>query len=272
MDENDGDADVQYGFLGLDIGRIRYARHGQGARTLILLHGFGGDLDNWVLNIDAFGDIATVYAIDLPGHGQSVKAMPAPPVEGLARAVIEFMDRLGISAAHIAGHSLGGLLGMTMAHRAPERVQSLILVAAAGLGPELNTSFVEDFISASHRDEMQPVLELLFADPAQLNHAMMEETLVYKRVDGVSDALRALQADMVEDGRQRRILTGELASLSVPVLAIAGKADRIVPPRHTFALRKMARVSIIRNAGHMVTMEKYKTFNELLREHLLTHG
>ena len=54
-------------------GRLRYAKRGEGGETVILIHGFGGDLDNWLFNIDALAESATVYALDLPGHGQSVK-------------------------------------------------------------------------------------------------------------------------------------------------------------------------------------------------------
>ena len=47
-----------------------------------VIHGFGGDLDNWLFNIDALAELAPVYALDLPGHGQSTKAIAKP---GLAR-------------------------------------------------------------------------------------------------------------------------------------------------------------------------------------------
>ena len=45
----------------------------RGDETVILIHGFGGDLDNWLFNIDALAEKATVYALDIPGHGQSTK-------------------------------------------------------------------------------------------------------------------------------------------------------------------------------------------------------
>ena len=59
-------------------GNLRYAKRGDGAETVILVHGFGGDLDGWLFNIDALGEKATVYALDLPGHGQSTKTLDNP--------------------------------------------------------------------------------------------------------------------------------------------------------------------------------------------------
>ncbi len=55
---------------------------------------------------------ATVYALDLPGHGQSAKTLADPTVAGLARTVVAFMDALGIDRAHLVGHSLGGAIAM----------------------------------------------------------------------------------------------------------------------------------------------------------------
>src|SRR5205823_3533349 len=67
-----------YEFLDLPEGRIRYARRGGGSNAVVLIHGFGGDLDNWLFNIDALAEEASVYALDLPGHGQSVKVIGEP--------------------------------------------------------------------------------------------------------------------------------------------------------------------------------------------------
>ena len=64
-----------------------------GGETVILIHGFGGDLDNWLFNIDALAESATVYALDLPGHGQSTKSIADPSVAGLAKTVIALHGR-----------------------------------------------------------------------------------------------------------------------------------------------------------------------------------
>lgn len=268
-EESDGDDEApQHQIVELDIGTVRYAKRGEGGEDLILIHGFGGDLDNWVLNIDSFGDVGTVYALDLPGHGRSVKTMPSPPVDGLAATVLSFMDKLGIGKVHLAGHSLGGLIAILLAKRAPARIKSLTLIASAGLGPALNNAYLAGFVAASSRQELRSVFELLFTDPRQLSQPMIDELFEYKCMEGVGDALRTLHADVVVDGLQRRILAGELKSLGMPVLAIAGKQDRVVPVRQTFRLRHSIQTSIIRDAGHMVQMEKYKTVNELLRKHI----
>ena len=56
---------------------LRYLRRGQGSDVVLLVHGFGGDLNNWLFNHEALAAGRTVYALDLPGHGESTKDVGA---------------------------------------------------------------------------------------------------------------------------------------------------------------------------------------------------
>ena len=52
---------------------IRYLTRGEGGTPVILIHGFGGDLNNWLFNHEALAAKRVVHALDLPGHGSSSK-------------------------------------------------------------------------------------------------------------------------------------------------------------------------------------------------------
>jgi pyruvate dehydrogenase E2 component (dihydrolipoamide acetyltransferase) len=99
------------------------SRAGEGGTPLVLVHGFGGDLNNWLFNQPALAAERRVIALDLPGHGESGKALHRgmPRVEpggaGLARSP-------GLDRVHLAGHSMGGLVSLTVARQAPARVAS----------------------------------------------------------------------------------------------------------------------------------------------------
>ena len=164
-DDDDEDAGAKHEFVEVPAGRLRYAKRGSGAETVVLIHGFGGDLDNWLFNIDALAQTFTVYAFDLPGHGQSVKALGDASAEGFAKTVVAFLDALGIDRAHLVGHSLGGAIAIEVANLARDRVKSLSLIASAGLGPEINMDYVAGFTASSSRKDLKPQLEKLFADP-----------------------------------------------------------------------------------------------------------
>jgi pyruvate dehydrogenase E2 component (dihydrolipoamide acetyltransferase) len=247
--------------------RIRYAQRSGAGAPILLLHGFGGDLNNWLFNIDALSGSGPVFAIDLPGHGGSTKAIPSPGLDALAAAVAEFMDGLGLTAAHLIGHSMGGAVAGLVALQEPRLVRSLILISPAGLGQEINAKYIDGFVAAESRRDLKPVLQYLFADAELVSRSMVEDLLKYKRLDGVQSALRGLASALFKDGRQARNLAEELARLSLPILIIWGAKDAIIPASHAKALPN-ARVEIIDAAGHMAQMEAAGRVNDLIKGHM----
>ncbi len=266
--EDAAEAGPRYEFVETPAGRLRYARRGEGEDTVLLIHGFGGDLDNWLFNIDALGAAATVYALDLPGHGQSEKALSDPSLPGVATAVLGFMDALGIARAHLVGHSMGGALAQRVAVDAPSRVASIALIASAGLGPEINGDYIAGFVSAAGRRELKPVLEHLFHDPSTVTRQLVDDVLKYKRIDGVDTALRALADGLFPDGRQASQLADQTRAAGTRTLVVFGEGDRIIPAAHAQALADTAQVYVLPEAGHMVQMEKAGRVNELLLKHI----
>jgi pimeloyl-[acyl-carrier protein] methyl ester esterase len=97
-----------------------------GGRDLVLLHGWGLHSGAWDELVPALAARVRVHAIDLPGHGHSA-AVPAgsfdDTVEGLAAHVPK--------GSSVCGWSLGGLLALALAHRFPDRVSRLALVATS---------------------------------------------------------------------------------------------------------------------------------------------
>lgn len=263
-EEGEEEAGPRYEFADTAMGRLRYTRRGSGDNTVLLLHGFGGDLDNWLFNADALAEAATVYTLDLPGHGQSTKTIGDPTVAGLARAVVSFMDAVKIDKAHLVGHSLGGAVAMDVARASKSRVRSLALISPAGLGPDINMAYVDGFISASSRRDLKPVLENLFADGALVSRQMVDDLLKYKRLDGVGDALSALRNGVFAGGKQAVDLSGALKSSGVPALVIWGAEDKIVPASHAKAAAG-AKVEIIDGVGHMAQMEQAGKVNGLIK-------
>lgn len=262
------DAGPAYQFIEAGGRRLRYTRQGESGQTVLLIHGFGGDLDNWLFNIQALAEKHTVYALDLPGHGQSDKTLDDPSLAGLAAGVQAFMDAVGIESAHLVGHSLGGAIALQLAREAPDRVQSLALISSAGLGAEINRSYIDGFVAANSRRELKPHAQQLFADPKLVTRQLLEDLLKFKRLDGVDRALRSL-ADGLFDGDHQRSLPGEgFDPAGKPLLVIWGKEDKIIPTTHAEHAPAGARVEIIDGAGHMVQMEAANRVNALLLEHL----
>ena len=263
-EEGEDDTGPRYEFIDTAAGRLRYIKRGTADNIVLLIHGFGGDLDNWLFNADAFAEKATVYAIDLPGHGQSTKTLGDPTVARLSRAVLGFMDAVKIDKAHLVGHSLGGAIAIEIARTNKNRVKSLNLISTAGLGPDINMDFIGGFVAAASRRDLKPVLENLFADGSLVSRQMVDDLLKYKRLDGVGDALAALKDGVFAGGQQATNLSAALKSSGVPALVIWGAQDKIIPVQHAKAAAG-AKVEIIEGAGHMVQMEQAGKINSLIK-------
>jgi pyruvate dehydrogenase E2 component (dihydrolipoamide acetyltransferase) len=243
--------------------RLRVLELGGGdAIPVVFVHGFGADLNAWMFNQPALAESRRAVALDLPGHGGSLKEVDAGDAETLAAAVADALAALGIDRAHLVGHSMGGAIAATVARHYPERVASLTLIATAGLGAEINGAFIDGFVRARRRREAQEVLALLVHDPALVSRAMVEDVLRYKRLDGVQTALETIARAWFPDGRQAVAI--DLAALAMPVQLISGRDDHIIPAAHAAALAGRLPVHILDAAGHLPHMEKAGEVNRLI--------
>ncbi len=245
--------------------RIRYLRRGEGAESTVLIHGFGGDLNTWMFNHEVLASGNSVYALDLPGHGSSSKQVREGTLAEFAKVLEGFIDSIGVSKTHLVGHSMGCAVAAIFALNHPERCLSLTLIASAGLGPEIDGEYIRGFVSATRRNELRPQLEKLFADSRLITRQLVDDTLKYKRLDGVEPALRTIAAQFCPSDRQSVILREQISQLKMPVLVLWGSEDRILPASHALNLPRHVRTEILPGHGHMVHMEAASKVNAVIR-------
>ncbi|EAT11665.1 alpha/beta hydrolase [Bermanella marisrubri] len=132
---------VERSFANLQEKRIKLEEHewvyleanaDEGKETVLLLHGFAAEKDNWTRMADSLEDYH-VIAPDLPGHGESSfdsDLFYGFDVQSLRLA--RFVDALGLKQFHIVGNSMGGGIAALYAYRHPHRILSLGLIDAVG--------------------------------------------------------------------------------------------------------------------------------------------
>ena len=275
--EQDESSDSEPEYVEAGGRRLRFLKRGEGGPPAVLIHGFTGNLNNWLFNHEALAEDRAVYALDLPGHGQSSKDVGDGSLEVLVEVVQAWLDAVELPAAHFVGHSLGGAIVLALAARHPDRVLSSTLIAGAGLGPEINHEYIGGVLAADRRKQLKPHLEKLFADPSQVTRQVVDDVLKFKRVDGVASALGAIAASFVSDGKQAWRLDDQVRQLSAPLMVLWGAQDHILPVSHAETLAhsaddegrvKSIRVNIIKDAGHMVQMEAAGEVNRMLTKFL----
>jgi len=242
---------------------ISYLRRGDSGEVIFLIHGFAGDKNNWLFNHEVLAATNTVYALDLPGHGNSDKAIDDPSLEGFVRVIFGFADALKIGQLHLVGHSLGGAVSLAAALQGRDRIKSVTVISSAALGKEIDAQYVRGLTRTNSRKELKALVGRLFANEGLVTRQLVEDLLRFKRLDGVQAALESILSAFLDGDQQRVVLSEKLANLAKPIRVIWGEKDRIIPASH--AALAGADVHILPNAGHMVQMEAANEVNKLLQ-------
>ena len=247
---------------------VRYFLGGpEDGPALVLIHGLAGSSANWGLVAPALARSRRVLVVDLPGHGGSDPLPAAPTLDPYADRVLRVAEGEGLDRADYVGHSLGGLVALRAAMRAPDRVRSLVLAAAAGIGSSTRVAeralafvgFVQPGrrVSPHWRAVARSALlkRIVFShwfasDPAALREAAVEGTLRDVNLHGDTDsAWRALTRD---DPR------GELHRVGCPVFVLWGAEDNQLPVDDAFdyARRLRAPLRVLADCGHLLVLER----------------
>jgi pimeloyl-ACP methyl ester carboxylesterase len=237
--------------------------HEMGAASLVLVHGAGGSRLHWPAELRRLSE-ATVYTLDLPGHGRS-EGPGCDTIDGYAQVVTAFMDAVGISQAIIVGHSMGSAIAQTLALKVANRVAGLVLV---GAGARLR---VAPAILKKIRDDFQASVELItrFAWSPETPPALTElgrQALMETSPDVLAgDFIACNRFDVMK----------RLGEIKAPTLVIAGSADQLTPVKYArFLVEHIpdARLAMIERAGHMMMLERPTEVANAVREFLSETG
>jgi pimeloyl-ACP methyl ester carboxylesterase len=263
---------------------LHYVVEGRGPATIVLLHGLGGFAESWRKTIAALAPRATVYALDLPGFGQSTKATGPYRLQYFARALHGFMDAMGVGQVSLVGHSLGGAVAVTYALTHPVRVERMALIGSVVPGFPYQFSLPARIAALPVLGELAALcgcaplfkasIARCFATPLPAEVDFLVDSFYAVRTTPEARAaflatLRHVRADLTEHlhGYRRA-----LATLDLPMILIHGRDDRVVAPSHcAAAASSLARASVkwLERCGHFPHIEHADTVNAWLAEFLI---
>ena len=260
---------------------VRYAIAGEGPAVL-LVHGLASSMITWYCNMDALADAGfTAIAIDLPGYGDSGLANHlgyAP--ETAARFLADFTAGLGIERFSVVGNSAGGLVAGVTALEYPDRVEKVALVAAAGLGRRLSwplriisVPLLGELIYKPHLiGKAAMVKRIFFRPPAILDEILPEMLRVRCLPHAPQVMLRSVRSGVNLMGlRPEHHIVDRLRDLPIPLLAVWGEEDLVIPPVKAEEVRRALPGSVVHvlpECGHWPHMEKPEEFNRILTDFL----
>ncbi|HEX7389855.1 MAG TPA: alpha/beta fold hydrolase, partial [Acidiphilium sp.] len=192
--------------------------HGGGGDgvPVVFLHGFAGESASWRPLWRHLGAVRPLHGIDLPGHGGSAPG-GTPEIAEIADAVRATMREIAPGPVHLVGHSLGGGIAGRIAAEGGIELRSLLLIAPAGLGPEIDAGFIAGVLRARSEASLRPWLERLFADRSWVTPALLRAVLDVIADAGRVEFWRALADACIPDGTQSAEFGLDPAALAVPV-------------------------------------------------------
>lgn len=218
---------------------IAYRRSGSGA-PLVLLHPLALSGEIWEPFAGRLRDRFDVIAPDARGHGGSGWDRARFTVDDLADDLRDLLDLLGIEAAHLIGMSMGGSVAVSFAGRYPSRATGLVLAdTTAWYGPGAPQTWEKragDVVARLRERQVPFQTDRWFTDGfRRRQHAAVNAVVrVFLRTDSLAHAA-ACRALGAMDSRAL------LASITAPVLALAGDEDYATPPAMGQAIADGAR-------------------------------
>jgi pimeloyl-ACP methyl ester carboxylesterase len=219
---------------------------GQRRGDAFLIHGLFADAESYTLLARrlAKGGLR-VLAIDLPGHGGSEAA--GDTLDQLVDTTATALRALAVGPVRLVGHSLGAMIAAKIASDGDVALDRLLLLAPAGLGKEIDAGFIDGMIGADSVADLERALAKL--DGGALSPSYLQELLA--RTQSRRPMLRALADSINDGGAQRHSIVSDLERVKVPVTAIFGLKDRVIPWQQAAQLPAHAAVHFVKNAGHM---------------------
>ena len=247
---------------------ITYESTGAGP-ALIMAHGLGGNQLSWWQQVPAFMDRYRCVTFAHRGFAPSTIEPGAPGATAFADDLALLIDHLGLEEVRLVAQSMGGWTCLQYALRHPGRVKALVMCDTTGtlLHPDFPAIW-----SAQPRGREQSLFERGI-HPACGERMAAEQPALHYLYWQINNMATGIDKDVLRRqlGELRVTPVEALAKLTMPVLAIAGEEDIVIPPEtvriFAGAVPNGRFVSVPR-AGHSVYFERAEEFNHILRDFL----
>jgi len=242
---------------------------------LLLIHGFGGNKDNFTRIADELEDYHLIIP-DLLGFGESSKPMSADyRSQAQATRLHELLQAKGLASnIHIGGNSMGGAISVAYAAKYPKDVKSLWLVDSAGfwsagIPKSLEGATLENNpLLIKSKEDFYKMYDFVMYKPPYLPKSVKavfaQERINNKELD--AKILEQIVTDNVEERAQI------IADYNIPTLVAWGEKDQVIKPETVNVIKDIipqAQVIMMEDIGHVPmieaveqTAEDYKGFRE----------
>ena len=230
--------------------------------TVVFIHGAQNDHSVWILQTRYFAHHGfSVLAVDLPGHGRS-KGVALTSVESMAEWILRLLDAAGAQQAYLVGHSMGSLIALEAASKAPGRIDKLAL-----LGTAYPMKVSNALLDAALNDEPAAIDMVNIWSHSSIAQKPSFPGPGFYAMGGGRRLMQHVSRHSTEKifhidfTACHTYANGEAAaqSVSCPTLFLTGKRDVMTPPKATATLTRAiphARLVQLEQCGHALMAEQ----------------
>jgi len=226
--------------------KMYYEQYGKG-EPLLIIHGNGGSINNFLYQIPYFAKNYHVILADSRAQGKSVDMRDSLSYEMMTDDLNALLDKLNLKSCYVIGWSDGGINGLLLAMRHPDKVKKLA-VTGANLWPD--TTAVDPFIyhwaMNMNKITRDSIKKMKVPTPEIKNELKLLHLLSY----------------------EPHITVEQLHAITCPTLVIGGDHDALLP-QHTMLIAQSIPNSylwIIPNSGHSTPIYKRDQFNQVVSD------
>ncbi|MEM7276780.1 MAG: alpha/beta hydrolase [Pseudomonadota bacterium] len=236
---------------------------------IVLLHGVGLQRASWDQQLSCLGQYGRVHALDLPGHGQSpALACDTPHLNDYIASVQGYVSRHTQGPVVLIGHSLGALLAVSIAAKAPECCQGLVAITPVFERNEESARAVQrrasQLLSLSGQEHINEPVERWFGgSPTPANEPFAAACKNWLAQMDLHAYQRAYQVFALSRGPSHK----DLSAIRCPALYVTGTNDRNSTPEMSAAMAAATPVGsykVIDDAAHMLQLTHAQQLNEIL--------
>lgn len=250
--------------------KIVYLEGGQGAETLVLIHGFSADKDNWP-RMAGFLPGYHFIIPDLPGFGDSTKSEKAQyDVNSQVERLDAFFTAIGLKKFYIAGNSMGGNISGIYASKYPQKVKALILLDNSGIKFPVKSFVFKEVdkgvnpLLVAGRNDMDRFLGIIFEKPP-----FIPLPVKWLLADKIHASRQFNSKVFSEINTMPVLIQDNFDKLTMPVLIIWGDKDMVLDVSGVTVLEKGIKnhtTRILKDCGHVPMMERPEETASYIRE------
>lgn len=239
---------------------INYEIYGeQNSKTIILLHGWGTNLNSFKIMADYLKENYKVIAIDLPGFGNSSIPEKVLNITEYSKIIYDLLIKLNIKTAVLIGHSFGGRIAITLAGHYNYKTEKIVLINSAGIKPKRTLWYYIRIYT------YKLLKKLTFIMPKKL------ASLYLKKLRNIFGSKDYNEAPEIMKGILGLVVNEDLRKymkkIEAPTLLIWGQKDSTTPISDAVKMKKTIPDSgliALEGAGHYSYLDKHYEIKKII--------